>query len=58
MHQWGHICKYRRGFNKSKLTAESKQTADIIKSNIFSYLANLHCISEVISEGIAKIINK
>ena len=40
--------------NKSKQSAESKQTADVIKIHKFSYTTYLYCVSESISDSMAK----
>ena len=39
---------------KSKQSAESKQTADVIKIHKFSYTTSLYCVSESISASMAK----
>ena len=39
---------------KNKQTAESKQTAALIKNSKFSYLTTLYCISEAKSQSRAK----
>ena len=50
---------YHIGFilenEKSKQTAEGKQTADLPKNNNFSYLTTLYCINKAISATIHKM---